>query len=214
MQKNCLEIPFSNSSSVIIIRGLHAAESTIKTNTRKKKTLRIWFYLYILWHIFTFHPRNMRSCMRFWLKPERHQPPNDNNTSLNKRFLCAIYCLIGFSIFLNHCVVWLWSHLWYICKEVQHFKIHAERKLRVRNLKTITNTWWTFRDSVFLTFAVVRIIPKFAWMAMIQIIPKQQFICDSFYRHWRTIVNHILIPNPLGKQMQFRSNALHFLMQP
>lgn len=160
MQKNCLEIPFSNSS-VIIIRGLHAAENTIKTNTWKKKTLRIWFYLYILWHIFTFHPRNMRSCMRFWLKPERHQPPNDNNTSLNKRFLCAIYCLIGFSIFLNHYIVWLWSHLWYICKEAQRFKMHAERKL-CKKSENHNQYMVNVQRFCLLIFAVARIIPKCA----------------------------------------------------
>lgn len=98
--------------SVLHIRQFKSTVISLKPFLTLTSLPYVVYYLNILWQDFTFHPRNMRSCMWLWLKPERNQPTNDNNPSLNERLLCTIDCFIGFSILLYHNIMWLWSHLW------------------------------------------------------------------------------------------------------
>lgn len=96
------------SKCVLYLKQLKSLDKSLKTFLTLANCV---YYLNILWQDFTFHTRDMRACMWLWLKPERHQPTNDNNTSLNERFLRTVYCFIGFSILFYHEIVWLWSHL-------------------------------------------------------------------------------------------------------
>lgn len=104
---------------VLHLRQLKSIDTSLKPFLTLTSFPFVVYYLNILWQDFTFHPRNMRSCMWLWLKPERNQPTNNNNTSLNERFFCTIDCFIGFGILLYHNIMWLWSHLWDIYRNIK-----------------------------------------------------------------------------------------------